>query len=514
MEKMAKSNDITKIINSFYGGIVRDDKSNVMGACSNIEEVDIFSNKDWVQAEQIMTSDTLPTGTEIYAYCNDDSDYLWFYGKETVAGKVRLGYNTTGGADNPGSFATAFTSADATNLATLISPICYHKTSESNTNYVYYIAGASVTWYLKRYDITAGTESSVGQLTGLNGSFDRPVMKRFYGNLYILHGQFVAKVDDTGTFTEKAFTLPKSQKSVDIIPVSDVSIILTRNVNKYVNETVGYWWDLSSANTFDDRFVINMGGGQWISNWREKIIVFCAANGIGRFYQLASPNAGAQVIELPGGRLLTNIGVETSTQPISSPKMLSQKDGILYFGVLKTDKTGIYALGQLDFNSPVALILSKRFATSDYSLHKPTALLVHASNYYGAFNDGTNNLISRCAGNNSPARSSNAIIETLIEDFGTPIQKKELSRAYLIAYPLTTSTSLDLYVAPDFGSYTQIKRADNSVFNTLNGLLGLFRPTAFNNKYVYKAKVAFTSNGVNSPKLRGIGLRAVIKETE
>jgi len=81
--------------------------------------------------------------------------------------------------------------------------------------------------------------------------------------------------------------------------------------------------------------------------------------------------------------------------------MVSQKDGILYFGVYKTDKSGIYALGQVDSGDPIALILSKRFSTTDYSAHKPIGLFIHGSNYYGAYND-TDNLACRCESMNDP----------------------------------------------------------------------------------------------------------------
>jgi hypothetical protein len=257
-----------------------------------------------------------------------------------------------------------------------------------------------------------------------------------------------------------------------------------------------------------------MGGGQWISSWKEKIIIFCAINGIGRFYVLSGAFPGSQPLEMPG-RLLTNIAAETTNQPISSPKMISQKDGILYFGVYKTDKTGIYALGQVDSDSPIALILSKRFDTSDYSKHIPTGLLIHGSNFYAAYDDNGTHENSRCESNNSPTRSSNAVIETIWHDWETPFQKKDLIRAYITAYPLTANTSLNLYIASDFGnSYTQVTRPDNSVFNTTNGFLGLFKPSAFVNKGAYKAKVAFTSSTTSSPKLQTIGLRAIVKEAE
>jgi hypothetical protein len=506
--------DKVKLINSFFGGIVRDDKSRIAGAHFNIEEVDIWSNQDYVQAEQIMSADTLPSGSEIYAYDVGEDDILYAYGKETATNKVRLFSVADGGSDNPGDFTTLFTSADTTNLATALSDIKFHRTSETGGGkFLYYVAGAGSSWVLKRYDITAATESTVGNLSGFISSF-RPAMKRFFGELYICHGQYVAKVDDDGVFVEKAFTLPNSQVAIDIIPVSDVAIILARNINRKVNETMGYWWDLESATQFDDQFRIPMGGGQWIVNWKEKIIVFCAINGVGKFYVLSGAFPGAQPLEMPG-RLLTNLAAETSTQPISSPKMVAQKDGILYFGLYKTDKTGIYALGQIDANAPIALILSKRFSTTDYANHKPIALLIHGPNFYGAYNDTAGNLISRCESNNSPARSSNAVIETLWIDFDAPLQKKNLTRAYLTSYPLPSGTSLSLSVASDYSSsYTAVKRADNSVFNSANGLLGLFRPAAFQNKMVFRAKVSFTSSGTNSPKLTGIGLRAQIKPIE
>ena len=194
--------------------------------------------------------------------------------------------------------------------------------------------------------------------------------------------------------------------------------------------------------------------------------------------------------------------------------MVSQKDGVLYFGIYKTDKTGIYALGQIDSDAPIALVLAKRFLTTDYSAHKPTGLFIHGSNFYGAY-DNSGALCSRCESANSPSRSSNAVIETIWHDYGTPLQKKDLIRAYINAYPLVANTSLNLYIASDFGtSYTQVKRPDDSIFNTTNGLLGLFKPAAFVNKFAFKAKVAFTSSTTSSPKLQSIGLRVNIKDAE
>ena len=503
--------EIILVINKFFGGITRDDKSKTIGALSNAEEVDIFTNADFIQAEQIVSADSMPATTEIYGYTAGDDDVVYGYGKETAANKLRIVSVASGGADNPGDFATLFTSADATNLPSIVSDFKFFRTTEaSNPTKLLYIKGTGTTWNLYNYNIGAGTETSYGQLTGLTGSFMRPTIKIIYGEAFICHGQYITKVDNTNVFTEKAFTLPKEWEAIDIIPVSDIALILARNKNKLVNETRCFWWDLTAANSFEDSFSLPMGGPQWLYNYKEVIHVLCSINGIAKFY-LSQAYPGSKPIEMPNFRL-TGLAAETSTQPISSPKMISSKDGVIYFGLYKTDKTGIYALGQLDRDKANAFILSKRFATADYVNHKPTALLIHGSNYYAAYYDGATASTARCESNNSPSRSSQALIETVIQDADRPFQDKQLIRAYLSAYPLTASTSLDLYIDSDFsGSYTQVKRADNSIFNSLNGVLGLFKPTAFNNKKSFKAKVLFTSSTTNSPKLQAIGLRILIK---
>lgn len=521
------SKESIKLINKFYSGIVRDDRSNIPGALSNAEEVDIFTNRDFIQAEQIMSTYALPSNSRAYAFDAGDDDTMYAYGdrSDTTAGTTRLFSVASGGASNPSTLSTLATSSDTTNLSTPVSDLKFFRTSEAAAS-LYYIKGASTTWYLMRYLIGTGEQRYTGsawsasgspdsstQLTGLNGSFMRPVMKVIYGELLILHGRYVAKVDKDGVLTLISFTLPQEWEAVDIIPVSDVALILARNKNKLVNKTRAFWWDLSSSNSFDDSFDLPMGGPQWVYNYKETITIFCSLNGIGKFF-ISQALPGAKPQELPFVKL-TNCGTETSTQPVSSSKMVSEKDGILHFGLFKTDKTGIYALGQLDSDKPNALILSKRFHTTDYSLHSPTALKIQGPNFYAAFSDNGTNTAMLCKSLNSPTRSSTAVIETVWIDDDKPFQRKDLTRAYITAYPLAADTSLSLSITSDYGSsYTVVKRADDSVFNTANGLLGLFRPSAFLNKYAYKAKVTFTSATSTSPKLQAIGLRIITKDIE
>jgi len=510
----------------FYGGIVRDDKSKVPGALLNAEEVDIFDNENFIQAEQIVSTDAMPASTEIYAYTAGDNDTMYGYGKSTSANEVRIVSVANGGADNPSTFSTLFTSSDTTNDATVVSDFKFFRSTEaSNPTSLYYVRGASSTWYLDRYNIGAaaeqswdgstwstGTGDSNSQLTGLDSDFNRPTMKVIFGSLYICNGRYIAEVDNDGTFTEKKFTLPSEWEAVDIIAVSDKALILCRNKNRLINESKAFWWDLATSEQFEDSFSLPIGGPLWVINQKENIRIACGHNGKLRVYQLTGPFPGAIPIELPGVGL-SNIDTDADTSPISSPKMVSQKDGIVYFGLKKTDKSGIYALGQLGSDKPTTLILSKRFDTSDYSLHHPTALHIQGPNFYAAFDDNGTADNCRCESNNSPSRSSNAVVETTWIDNDKPLQDKQLQQVYVTSKKLPASTTLTVSVASDYDdSFTTVTRADGTNYTDTNEVLGRMVASAFNNKKAFKVKVAFTSATTNSPKLQSINLRMLIKE--
>lgn len=516
-----------KFIDTFYGGIARDDKSSITGAGANFEELDIFANKDFIQAEQIFSAEvSFPASTEIYAYDAGDDDTLYGYGRKTTAtaGTVRLvSTGTDSGTSTPSNFTTLFNSADTTNLATRIGDTKFFRTTEAQATYLYYIKGTGTSWYLVRYNITAASEggassgaatpTSADQLTGLTGSFDRPTMKVIYGELFICHNQFIAKVDKAGAFTAKAFTLPLEWQVIDLIPVSDVCLLLARNKNRTLNISRCFWWDLTATTQFDDSFTIPMGGPQWITNQKESIRILCASNGNLRVFQLSGAFPGAFPVEIPG-LTLTSIGTETTTRPISMAKMIANKDKILYFGLLKTDKSGVYALGQLDGDKPNALILSKRFSTGDYSLQRPTAFFIQGPNYYAALDDNGTETVVRCATLNSPTRSSNAVYETINIDGGEPYRLKQFQSIFVVTKPLfSASTTITVSARTDFASsYVTINRADGTVFNTSGGTIAEFplQGAAVNNlAKVIQVKVAFASSTTNSVSLQAVLVKYV-----
>lgn len=507
-----------KVITAFYGGIVRDEKSKITGAASNIEELDIFSNADYFQAEQIFSADALPASTEVFAYTSDAAGTVFGYGRETSGSKVRIVSVSSGGADNPGSFATLSTSADTTNLAYAVSPIQYFKTTEASPNWLYYCTKTSGNVVKLFRQHTDGTgEAEVGTLTGLTGSYDRISMKVIAGSLHITNGNKIAIVDQDAVFTNAGFNLPFDWSSVDLCPVGTVSLIIARPSDMSLNVTKGFWWDLvpvadSEYDGYDDSFEISVGGAQWVTNFKEKIIIFCAVNGKGRFFILNGAYQGSVPQELPGV-ILTNVASDTSTQPVSASKMLSTKDKILYFGINKTDKTGVYALGQLDDDKPHALILSKKFSTTTITNHKPTALLIVGPNYYGAYSDNGTASTVRCESNNTPNRSASGIYESIWIDDGAPNTNKKFSSAYVACQPLPASSDVNCSLALDYGSYAEYFREDGTSLNTTSAVQGEFKIKSSLQNKVAKVKVEVVSNGATSPKITAVGVRIISPKT-
>jgi hypothetical protein len=339
-------------------------------------------------------------------------------------------------------------------------------------------------------------------MTGLTGSYDRYFMRVEFGELFIGNGNYIAKIDSEGTLTEKAFTLPVGWIVVDMSFVADTGLILARHVNRLSNFCKAYWWDLTSTEQFDDAITISHGGPQWIVNFNERLFALCAQNGVAKLYS-AQASTGAKLFEVPGIEM-KNVASETATQEISSPKMLAFKDGILYFGLYKTDKTGIYAVGSLSEDKPMALILAKRFDTTDYANHIPIALHTQGPNFFGSYTDDGSFKHSRCESNNNPSRSSNAIYESIILDEGDQSRNKELLTVLMLTKPLPDGTSIRVWDSNDYGTYTQIYEEDATNFDTANGLLGWYNAKSIQGK-THQIKFQLTSYGSQSPKVTGLG---------
>ena len=211
------------VIDKFYGGITHDDTDIDIGVALNVEEIDIFTNPSFIQPETIFATDT-GIARKITGYTVADNDTGYAYGVSSD-GDVEVWSLATISVDNPGNWATFNESANDVHPNGCI---IWHKWDNA-TSYVYYptISGSTVT--LRKLLISGPTETSVGTLSGLDGTGDRIPMIRANGELFIGNGQFISKVDDEGSFTEKAFTLPNGWEAVSFDLISDELAILCRS---------------------------------------------------------------------------------------------------------------------------------------------------------------------------------------------------------------------------------------------------------------------------------------------
>ena len=427
-------------IDRFYGGIVNNDKSTIIGAALNLEELDIFTNESYIQAETVLSQDSSTTGgspviadgtgRRIWGFTVDDADNLYALSDDAASpAKAKIWKLANASSTDPGNFAAFFTSAQNARGSNYASNIIWHGLGDPiTTAYLYYVTGTNS---LYRYGDIKGTpsESSVGTLSGITATSRYIPMIRFDGELFIGHGQFIAKVDDGGVFAGTAFTLPNEYECVDFDVLGDTMAILARNVRTGSNASRVFLWDMVATTGADDEIIIPMGGPQAIVNHGETLKVFCVSNNNLRIYELT----GKVPIKIHE-TLCDTTQTLTSSEYSIYYNSVFVKNNIAYFGLGKTltnNNAGIYSLGKAGEDKSLALLLSKRYTTVNSistKTHIPLAAIDVGPNIYVSY---VNNIasptynVSRTEENNSPSRSSNGVYESLWIDAGSPEYTKD-----------------------------------------------------------------------------------------
>ena len=519
--------EVLKLFTEFFGGIQRDDKSTVRGGMSDVEELDILENANWVQPTQVLSADTLPANTNFFSYCEDPL----------------LGMGYAIGADNNGNgFAHVFSNsnigtqsatgwsdaggASATLVSNAIAPSIVHYEIENGASTVtptlalYFITGTNT---VTKWTASGGVASTTWVLSSLTSSMSHISFREINGLTYICAGNYVSTIDpgsqSTGpNFNEKALALPSGYVSIDICQAGEYFFVLAAGADLIANKSVIFIWD-GVSQQYTDQIPVPMGGPQWIYNFKNTVTLLCSANGKAKPFYLNAPSTGA-ICKAYSNISLKNVQLEnqsislgnsshtyTCNVPISPSKGVFVKDDILYFTLWKTDKSAIYALGQLNSESPFALWLAKRFDTSDYSQIIPYAATafgpkIFAAYQFGYVTSGSNVTRQSICDPATANRSSQAILQSVWDDDGQPMNPKDLIRAYVESYPIQPSCSLDLYVASDYSTtFTQMKQAGGMIMNILNAIFGIFRPSNVLNKKLFQWKVLFTSKQLTTTTL-------------
>lgn len=404
----------------------------------------------------------------ISGYTVDDADNMYAITK-TVDGYFQILKKANSSSTSPGSWSHLYKST--TILVSSTTGIGWHKW-DAATEWLYVVTGldsaTTRTVYRVKTDGTGPTSTDSGAttmtLTGLNGSFDRFPKIRIDGELFIGSGQTIVKIDSTGVFVPATFTIPNGWTCVSFAPLGDNLAILAKSVEAGNNTSKVFFWDLTATTGVLDEVTIPMGGPQIVVNHNEYLRVMAAKNSVFRAYQL---NGKVPVRT----HQLTNIAIETDTQPICPDNTKFLRDNIVYFGLWKTDKSGIYAIGQADDAKPLAMVLSKRFNTSDYSLHKPFAAFPSGPNLYASYDDNGTKTMMKIEGS-SPTRSSNAVYESILVDASSPESAKEWPGFLLVAKPIPASCNIKVDARTDNASSydsNSLKTLDNSNDQVLDG---------------------------------------------
>ena len=527
--KVQGGKEVMKIYSEFFGGIQRDDKSTVKGGMLNVEELDILENANFVRPTQILSSDTLPANTNFFSYCEDP-----LVGTGYAVGADNNGntyahifQNTNIATSSPGGWSDV---GGSSLVANAVSPSTVHyvTTSGSSVLTIYFITGNNV---LTKWTSSGGIATTGYIFSSLTASMGNISVREINGSSYWCAGNYVSTIDKNGVFTEQAFQLPTGYISIDICYSGGYFFVLSEQMNTVSNKSCIFIWDGVSTQ-FTDQIPIPMGSPQWIYNFKSTITACCCSGGLMKLFYLNSPSVGAICKAYPYMQL-NNVQLEnqtiflgngghgsTWTVPISPAKSVFVKNDILYFALWKTDKTAIYALGQLNDNSPFALWLAKRFdASHNYSNIIPYAAhsfgnKIFSAYQYGLTTQGNNITLQSFCDPLTAARSSNAVMQSVWDDDGEPMNNKELIRTYVESYPLPSGCSLDAYVASDYGSFTEIKQSSGIIHNILSSIFAIFRPTGTTNKKLFSWKILFTSNGLTAPQLTAVGMRKIIKDLD
>jgi hypothetical protein len=524
-------NEVSKAFTNFYGGMVRDDKSPVVGAGLDIEELDIWENANFVRPTTIFSADTLPSNTTIYAYCkdpvngnayavgvfnNNGNGYICVLSKLGIAG------------GSPGAWTSVITGVSS--VLNKVASAAVHYVNGSPV--IYFVIGNNGLYSC--LPSGSGGITSVGTLPGATASASQIMMRDIQGTLYIPAGSYISTVDNAGNFTQYAFTLPGSSSSyanqingIDILYTNSLFFILcTNGTTPLDSDSVIIIWDGVSAQ-YVDSIPIPMGGPQWIYNFKSTLTICCCSQGVMKLFTLNTPSTGAIAKTYPN-IYLTNVvleGTSVITDAFNSNMIVAPSpaksvfvaNDVLYFAICKTDKSGLYAIAQLDPTKPYAFWLAKRFNSTNYANHTPVCAAVYGNIFTGSYVDSNSGAHTMTAMQCNPAtanRSSLAFFQGTWDDNKQPGNLKDFLKAYLTYYPLSSGLSLALYIAADYASPSQIYSAAGGIASYVAALSTLvrtiFRGTALARKTVFQWKVAFTSSGTSCPILTGVVTRYVV----
>jgi len=523
-------------ITDFFLGEVNDKGSQQAGAALNVVEMDIFENKDFIQAEYGMNSNFNSDTNPVYDFSkNKQDDDFWAYG-ETY---VELGdFDPTGTTIGSISEVRSQPASDE-NTARPNTEIAAYETSEDSdlttfTEWVYFTSGDDGGEpALERYNITDDDAPSVVQsdlgdtTTNTIQDEDAPVIMRIIsGELYIMYANTITKVATDGTLTHTFEELPPGFNIVDATSAGrkrDSMFVVCEPTETTTNKSRGYWIDLFNAD-IDNQLELPYGGVQWVENIASDVIMSFVEDNQFRVMALSQPFPGSTASRLPNIKLTdvlsTQVDVfnDSKTDNLgirpSPSKSVHTLDGEIFFLLNKDDQPGIYSISRIGPDQNYGIRLAHKLP-GDYPNQLGLAMGVYGNKkivsyidgYDGTAGSGSSTFAVVEPDDSNTERSSEAVYESVWFQFEEPTVDKDMEAIGVTTEPLPANTEVRMYAAQDNESgYTQIYQADGSNMDETGTNYAEFRTPSIKDAKRVRFKMEIDGNGDDTPRVNAVGM--------
>jgi hypothetical protein len=410
--------------------------------------------------------------------------------------------NPTGGKGGPAAVIFRYLT---TNLATQTGGTA---TTDGDYTVVTFLSSEGLEQTME-FTLNDGVESSVGVLDGIIAGTDHISMLRAFGELFITNGRYISKVDASGAFTQHAFTLPSDLIAIDMALRGDTIYILCEYGARGINACRVLTWDRVSTSQADETIQIPMAGAQWIKNHMETLRILCTKNGTTRIYEMPGlvPIKTHEIDDC-----IDESDLEAGIVNCSPTQTVFTKDGVLYFGLNRNDKTGLYALGRPFDGAPLALTLAKRCNTTDYTKHIIHTATSVGPNWFLTYDDDGTHKSMRIEENNSPTRSSNAIYESVWMDAGSLESVKDWKGVICTSKIIPTSCEIKIDAKVDgattYDSNSLVTLTPSNDFTVTGGTADTYWHRIWTSLVgrMIKVRVRFTSSTTTKPTLYSVSV--------
>ncbi len=444
-------------IEDFRGGQSSERKKGPRGSFKYAENVNIHSNDNVLTCNQALVKDSGTVVVDlVLAMFRASDDTMWAFGD---TGKIYK--------KSAGTWALFHTDTDGK-----ISGAREYEVREGE-NWVSYIYYATKT-KLKKFPLT-GAAGDITQVDTFEKGTEPHTMRIAEGFLVICDGDVLGLVDFEGAFNKEALFIPPGEISNCLLDLDTKVIIGTENA---IKDGSIFLWSLLFAEeeSWDTKRETQGGETNAMGFLENGIMIQSGKNGALRFWTQS------------GSIPLKKIKDTT----FAYPDALATYNGILHIAMNGTN-SGIYSLGRLDNNDPLAVNLEYKLSGTLGSLARDD------TNLYVSWKVGSTYGISKIDFSNKVK----AVYESLEFDDRSPQMDKHFSTIKIVSRPVPKDCLIEVeYKTNRDTDWQKTHRSDGEEDMSEGESIGIFDIEGTGESY--EVRVTLTPNSNNSPEVISI----------